>query len=103
MNLSSELIFVGDDNTVKPKGGSKRHGYELVAFWRPLEWLGIDAVYTGSQARYTNPEEAGGEYVEGGVENAGEIGAAATRNGWEFSTRLRFLGPYALLPDNSEG
>ncbi|RYZ81452.1 MAG: TonB-dependent receptor, partial [Moraxellaceae bacterium] len=101
LNLSSELIFVGDDNTVEPKGGSKRQGYELVTFWRPVSWLGIDAVYTGSQARSTDPEEAGGKYIEGGVENAGEIGISAVKNDWEFSARLRYLGPYPLVPDNS--
>ncbi len=62
----------------------------------------MDAVYTGSRARNSDPEAAGGEYVEGAVENAGEIGLAATRNGWEFSARLRYLGTYPLLPDNSE-
>jgi outer membrane receptor protein involved in Fe transport len=102
LNLDSELIFVGDSNSVEPKGGAKRQGYELVAFWHPVSWLGIDAVYTGSRARNSDPEEAGGEYVEGAVENAGEIGVAATRNGWEISARLRYLGPYPLLPDNSE-
>ena len=102
LNLDSELIFVGDSNSVEPKGGAKRQGYEVVAFWHPVDWLGIDAVYTGSRARNSDPEEAGGKYVEGGVESAGEIGLAATRNGWEFSARLRYLGPYPLLPDNSE-
>ncbi|MES2825596.1 MAG: TonB-dependent receptor [Pseudomonadota bacterium] len=102
LDLASELIFVGDSNSVEPRGGARRRGYELVGFWRPLPWLGIDAVYTGSRARNSNPEEAGGKYVEGGVENTGELGIAATRNGWEFSTRLRYLGAYPLLPDNSQ-
>jgi len=102
LNLSSELIFVGDSNSVEPKGGTERKGYELVGFWRPVSWLGVDAVYTGSQARNEDPEAAGGKYVEGGVEHAGELGIAATRDAWEFSARLRYLGPYPLLPDNSE-
>lgn len=101
LNLDSELIFVGDSNSVEPKGGAKREGYELVSFWRPFPWLGLDAVYTGSRARNSNPEAAGGRYVEGAVENAGEIGVAATRKGWELSARLRYLGAYPLLPDNS--
>lgn len=101
LNLDSELIFVGDSNSVEPKGGAKRQGYELVSFWRPLPWLGLDAVYTGSRARNSDPEAAGGRYVEGAVENAGELGIAATRKGWELSARLRYLGAYPLLPDNS--
>lgn len=102
LNLDSELIFVGDSNSVEPKGGTERQGYELVAFWRPVNWLGIDAVYTGSRARNNDPEAAGGQYVEGGVEHAGELGLAATQNDWEISARLRYLGPYPLLPDNSK-
>jgi len=100
LNLSSELIFVGDDNSVEPRGASRRHGYELVAFWRPREWLAIDGVYTGSQARYTELTD-GGYDIEGSVASAGELGIAATKGAWEFSGRLRYLGGYPLLPDNS--
>ncbi|MGC3981872.1 MAG: TonB-dependent receptor [Steroidobacteraceae bacterium] len=108
LNLSSELIFVGDDNSVEPRGGSKRHGYEVVAFWRPKEWLAIDAVYTGSQAHYVDftydddTETTGGHNIEGSVKSAGELGIAATKGAWEFSGRLRYLGGYALVPSNTQ-
>jgi outer membrane receptor protein involved in Fe transport len=102
LNVSSELIFVGDSNAVEPKGGSKRHGYELVAFWRPLDWLAFDAVYTGSRARYDQAQDDGGVHIEGGVESAGEFGFSAIRGRWETSARLRYLGAYPLLPDNSQ-
>jgi len=113
--LGSELIFVGDSNAVEPRDGSKREGYELVAFWRPVSWLGLDAVYTHSRARYTGIQDdpdydAGdpaldqlqGYYVEGGVESAGEFGAAAVKGKWEASVRVRYLGPYALVPSNTK-
>jgi outer membrane receptor protein involved in Fe transport len=100
LKLDSELIFVGDSNSVEPRGGSRREGYELTAFWQPLEWLGIDAVYTGSRARYVdNPD---GPYIEGSVENAGQIGISAVKDKWEASLRVRYLGEYALVPDNSQ-
>jgi hypothetical protein len=68
-------------------------------FYKPLDWLGIDAVYTGSTARYVdNPD---GPYIEGSVENAGEVGISATRKNWEASARVRYLGPYALTPDDA--
>ena len=71
LDLDSELIFVGDSNSVEPKGASRRDGYELTLFWKPIDWLGIDAVYTGSNARYVdNPE---GPYIEGSVEHAGGV------------------------------
>ena len=99
LNLDSELIFVGDSNSVEPRGASKREGYELTMFWQPVGWLGIDAVYTGSQARYVdNPD---GAFVEGSLENAGQIGFSVIRDRWEASLRIRHMGPYALTPDNA--
>jgi outer membrane receptor protein involved in Fe transport len=98
LNQDSELIFVGDSNSVEPKGASKRDGYELTFFWRPVDWLGIDATYTDSTARFvSNPE---GQFVDGSLEQAAQFGLAATRNNWEASMRVRYQGPYALTPDN---
>ncbi|HJR69408.1 MAG TPA: TonB-dependent receptor [Gammaproteobacteria bacterium] len=100
LNLDSELIFVGDSNSVEPRGGSRREGYELTAFWRPIEWLGLDAVYTGSRARYVdNPD---GPHIEGSVEHAGQVGISAIKDKWEASLRVRHLGEYALTPDNAQ-
>lgn len=100
LELDSELIFVGDSNSVEPKGASERDGYEFTLFWRPVDWLGIDAVYTDNRARWVdNPD---GPYVDGAVENAAQLGFAATKDNWEASLRVRFLGEYALTPDNAE-
>jgi len=105
LNLGSELVFVGDSNAVEPKGGGKRNGYELVGFWRPIDWLALDAVYTGSHSRLDKPDNDQGfigRYIEGSVEQAGEIGFSAIKGPWEVSARLRYLGAYPLLPDNSQ-
>ena len=100
LNLDSELEFDGDSNTVEPGPASQRKGYELTMFWKPLDWLGVDAVWTGAQARYVdNPD---GPFIEQSVESAGELGIAMTKHKWEASARLRYLGPYALVPDNSQ-
>jgi outer membrane receptor protein involved in Fe transport len=98
LEQDSELIFVGDSNSVEPKGASKRDGYEYTMFWRPVDWLGVDAVYTDNRARFVNNPE--GRYIDGAVEHAGQFGIAATRNHWEASMRIRYLGPYALTPDD---
>jgi hypothetical protein len=86
--------------------GARRHGYELVAFWRPYDWLGIDAVYTGSNARYNEIQDGDdglqGRHVEGSVESAGEFGISAVKDAWEASMRVRYLGPYPLVPSGSE-
>ena len=98
LNLDSELVFVGDSNSVEPRGGSNREGYELTMFWKPLDWLGVDAVFTDNQAHYAdNPD---GRYIEGSLENASQIGFSAVRDNWEAALRVRYLGPYALTPDN---
>lgn len=99
LNQDSELIFVGDSNSVEPKGGSEREGYELTAFWQPLDWVGVDAVYTNSDARYTENDE--GTHVEGSVETSAQFGVSAVKDNWEASLRVRFLGPYAMTADNS--
>jgi len=100
LNQDSELIFVGDSNAVEPKGGSEREGLELTMFWQPLPWLGIDAVYTTSDARYTdNPD---GPYIQGALEEAAQIGLSASSDNWDVSLRARHMGPYALLADNSD-
>ncbi len=115
LNVSSELVFVGDSNTVEPKAGAKREGYELVAFWRPVTWLGLDAVYTRSKAGYgtlqQDPDYVAGDpvfgrregrNVEGSVRSAGEFGASAIKGRWEASTRLRYLGSYPLVPSGTQ-
>jgi outer membrane receptor protein involved in Fe transport len=114
LNLTSELVFVGDSNAVEPKAGAKREGYELVAFWRPVDWLGLDAVYTRSKAHYRDTQQdpdyvAGdpvlgllqGQNVEGSVKSAGEFGASAVKGLWEASVRLRYLGAYPLVPSGT--
>ncbi|MET3710952.1 outer membrane receptor protein involved in Fe transport [Sphingomonas trueperi] len=94
--VGSELRFVGDSNAVEPTGASRRHGYELVAFWRPAPWLAIDGNYTASHSRYDS-----GDRIPNAFENAASAGVAVVRAGWEASLRVRHLGPYPLIEDNS--
>lgn len=102
LNLDSELSFVGDSGSVEPKGASERDGIEFVGFWAPYDWLAVDAVYTISDARYANPAEADDKYVEGAVEDSGQVGVTINYGQWDISSRLRYLGEYALTADNAE-
>ncbi|MCX8476320.1 MAG: TonB-dependent receptor [Sphingomonas sp.] len=97
LNLGSELRFVGDSNAVEPSSASHRRGYEIVAFWRPFPWLAIDANYTASHARYDN-----GDYIPNAFENAASAGISLVTDRWEASLRLRHLGAYPLIEDNSQ-
>jgi outer membrane receptor protein involved in Fe transport len=96
-----ELIFVGDSNTVEPKGPSKRHGYEFVLFWRPYEWLAIDAVYAGTHGRFSDAPP-GEDFIPNAPDAAGELGIAAIFDDYEASARIRYHGSYPLTEDNSE-
>jgi outer membrane receptor protein involved in Fe transport len=100
LDLDSELKFVGDSNSVEPGAATRRRGYELVGFWRPLPWLAFDGVWTASRARYVSSED--GAYVAGAVENAGAFGVALVNDRWEASLRVRCLGEYPLIEDDSE-
>jgi outer membrane receptor protein involved in Fe transport len=99
LDVGSELKFVGDSNSVEPSTPSKRRGYELVGFWRPIQWLAMDAVWTGSHAR--SQDSPGAEFIPGAIESAGELGISAVQPRWEASVRVRYLGPYPLIEDNS--
>lgn len=97
LDLGSELKFVGDSNAVEPTAASRRHGFELVGFWRPLPWLALDGNFTMSHARYVD-----GAYIPNAFENAASAGISVVSGPWEASARLRHLGPYPLLEDNSQ-
>ncbi|OYW46862.1 MAG: hypothetical protein B7Z08_01495 [Sphingomonadales bacterium 32-68-7] len=99
--IDSELIYVGDSGAVEPSDPSKRRGYEITAFWKPLRWLALDGVWTGSEARYVGLP-AGEDFVPGALENAGELGASAIFPDFNAAGRIRYLGPHALIEDNSQ-
>jgi outer membrane receptor protein involved in Fe transport len=99
LDVDSELKFVGDSNSVEPSNGAKREGYELVAFWRPRSWLAVDAVWARSHARFVDADDA--PFVPGAVESAGELGISVVRSSWEASVRVRHLGEYPIVEDNT--
>ena len=100
LDNSSELIFVGDTNSVEPKNGSARHGYELVTFWRPFEWLAIDGVWAQTHSRFVN--SPGAEFIPNSPDATGELGISAIFPDYEASLRVRYHGSYPLLEDNSQ-
>ena len=98
--IGSELIYVGDSGAVEPSDPGTRHGYELTAFYKPNNWLAFDAVWTGSTARYVGLPE-GENYVPGALESSGEFGVSAIFPDFNMAARVRYLGPHALIEDNS--
>lgn len=99
MKVDSELIYVGDAGSVEPSNASRRHGYELTAFWRPRSWLAVDGVWTESNARFVG--SPGQDAIPGALDNAGELGVSAIFKRWNAAVRVRHIGPHALVEDNS--
>jgi outer membrane receptor protein involved in Fe transport len=96
-SIDSELIYVGDSGAVEPSDP----GYELTGFWKPNDWLAVDAVWTASDSRYVGLPE-GEDFVPGALESAGELGLSAIFPKWNAAARLRYLGPHPLIEDNSQ-
>ncbi len=100
-SINSELIYVGDAGAVEPSDPGVRRGYELTAFWKPNNWLAVDAVWTGTRSRFAGLPE-GENYVPGALESSGEVGLSAAFRQWNAALRLRYMGPHALIEDNSQ-
>ena len=77
LDLDSELKFVGDSNSVEPRGGDGTARLRARRVLGPARWLGIDACGPGSHARYVDSPD--GRYIAGAVENAGELGISAVQ------------------------
>ena len=101
LGLDSELLFVGDGGTTEPSRASRRTGVELSAYYTPASWLIVDADLAWSRARFTDADPAG-DRIPNAVDRVASVGVAINRpGGWSGGARLRYLGPAALLEDNS--
>lgn len=96
---SSELVYSGDDGTVSPTGPSRRRGYEVTAYLKPVRWLAIDAVYATNHARFV--DAPGADRIPNALEGAGELGLATIFGRFNAAVRVRYLGPHPLIEDNS--
>lgn len=101
LDLDSELLFVGDGGTTEPSRKSKRSGLEISAYYRPKEWLIVDADLAVSRARFDDSDPAGSR-IPNAVDRAASLGIVADLpSGLSAGARVRYLGPAALIEDNS--
>jgi hypothetical protein len=102
LRLDSELLFVGDAGTTEPQGRSERTGITVANYWRPHRTLAVDADVSFTQAQYLDAEP-GARRVPGALENviAGGVQWTPRANGPSAVVRLRHLGAYPLIEDNS--
>ncbi|MCC6244586.1 MAG: TonB-dependent receptor plug domain-containing protein [Gemmatimonadaceae bacterium] len=102
LDLDSELLFVGDAGTTEPQGRSRRAGVTVASFWQPYRALTVDADISFTRARFVD-EPAGVQSVAGALNNviaAGVTWAPVSRRPFA-SLRVRHLGGYSLIEDNS--
>lgn len=103
MDSDSELVFAGDTGGTEPTGKSRRQGVEWANYWTPSDWFILDVDVAISQARYKDPDSAGGKYVPEAIEKVVSVGISIKEyNDWFGGMRLRYFGSRALLEDNSQ-
>ncbi len=101
LDLDSELLFVGDAGNTEATRPSERRGVELTAYWfaHPLWQFELEAAHT--HARFSDDDPAG-DHIPGAVPVVVSAGWTADwRDGWHSSLRLRHLGDYPLVEDDS--
>ena len=102
LNLDSELLFTGDAGITEPSAASRRRGWTLANFYRPVRWLAIDADGSLAHAAFAgvDPHES---HIPGALENVVAVGITLNPDaqGLSGSMRLRHFGSYPLIEDNS--
>jgi len=101
LNLDSELVFVGDAGTTEPNDGSRRFGVEFNTFWRPADWIVLDATAAYTDARFSNAAP-GEDRIPQAVESV--IGAGVSLEpvkDFTATLRLRRFGAASLIEDGS--
>ena len=97
MNLSSELVFVGDEGVTEPKGASRRVGLEWSNDWQVNRWLLVDGDLAWSRARFREAADGGGTRVPNAIPLTASLAISADNHGqWFGGLRWRYIGSYAL-------
>ena len=101
LDMASELVFVGDAGTTEAGRPSRRLGFELANYWRPLPWLTVDADLGFARARFRN-QAPQGQRIPGAVEGVASLALAVDGLGpWFGALQWRWFGPRPLTEDNA--
>ncbi len=101
LDFDSELVYVGDAGATEPNRPSKRHGVEWNNRYIPAPWLLLDADLAWTHARFSSFDPAG-DRIPNAVDKVASIAITARDLGpWSASLQWRYLGPAALVEDNS--
>ena len=101
LDFDSELVFVCDAGTTEAGRPSKRTGFEFSNYYKPNQYLTIDADVAFARARFKDADPAG-RRIPGAVEGVASLALAFERMGpWFGALQLRYFGPRPLIEDNS--
>ncbi len=101
LDFDSELLFVGDAGTTEASRPSRRDGFELSNYYKPTNWLTIDADVAFARARFRDNDPTGNR-IPGAVEGVASLALAVDNVGpWYGALQMRYFGPRPLIEDNS--
>ena len=97
LDFDSELVYIGDAGATEASGASTRKGIEWNNRYIPVPWLLFDADLAWTHARFRN-----GDRIPNAIDRVASVAATVRDLGpWSASLQLRYLGPGALVEDNS--
>ena len=101
LDFDSELVFAGDAGTTFAGRPSRRIGFEFSNYYKPFNWLTVDADISFARARFRNSDPVG-DRIPGAVEGVASVALAVDNVGpWFGGLQLRYFGPRPLIEDNS--
>ena len=102
LDFDSELLFAGDAGSTADTGrASRRVGFELSNYYKPTDWLTIDADVAYARARYRNFNPVG-DRIPGSIEGVASLAMSIDNLGPYYGgLQLRYFGPRPLIEDNS--
>lgn len=103
LESDQELVFIGDAGTTEVNGKSHRYGVEWTNYYKPTDWLTLDADFALTSARYAaTPEGETNNYVPNSVGRVITTGATVVAPNGLFGTiRLRHFGDMPLDPSGA--
>ena len=99
LDFASELIFQGDAGTTNAGRPSRRVGFEFSNYYKPLEWLTVDADLAFAQARFKDFDPVGNR-IPGAIEGVASVALAVDKGPYFGAVQLRYFGPRPLIEDN---
>lgn len=102
LDFDSELLFAGDAGSTADTGrASRRVGFEFSNYYKPTDWLTIDADLAYARARYRDSNPVGNR-IPGSIEGVASLAMSIEHLGPYYGgLQLRYFGPRPLLEDNS--